>query len=415
MEQPLPVVLATGSSGGEGDAPSARISQPVQPAGPLKTALWQRRNSAALPKLACLSPVAREEASQLAQESSQKSIRNFEIQRLLGQGALCAVHLAKRRSDGESVALKVMRTDDPEVQATAEKEFNLLRSFDHPNIVGAQDYWAGGGCAVIVLDYFNGATLDDAIRRSPLGHFSEAQSRLLTACLLQAVDYLHQRRVVHRDIKPGNVLVSPGLDSLKLVDFNAAATVGTSWALSPTGTRSFAAPEVIRGGPPAESNDTWTVGVCLYFMLTGSFPQRRMKCHSMSALLAAAEQPVDFTGPQFDEVSNACKTFLGRCVRIEACDRPAPMTLLKDRWLVGREAGRVKFERLPLRAAVVPGEDTDEDSDPLGAFSDSCDDDEMPVLRTKSEAVGYDQVSPLPSRTESAPLQRFVLREAKID
>lgn len=350
-----------------------------------KPALWQRRHGAAAPKLTslCLNNPDKQ-ALKTPISGGCKSFTGFDIQRSLGHGALCAVHLARRRSDGEQVALKVMRTEDPEVRTTAEKEFSLLRSFDHPNIVRAQDYWVDGGCAVIVLDYFECTTLDAAVRGSPSGSFSEAQSKHLTACLLEAVDYIHKRRVVHRDIKPSNVLVSPGLGNLKLVDFNAAATIGISQALSPTGTRTFAAPEVISGGPPAESNDTWTVGVCLYFMLAGMLPQRRGQCHSISALRAAAKQPVDLTEPRFDKLSTFCKTFLGRCLCIEAYGRPAPMTLLEDRWLKGTEKKVVRFGRQqPSRATRCTSEEAHEDSDDVDLLGDSSEDDE-PMMKTKS-------------------------------
>lgn len=293
--------------------------------------------------------VVGEGGAQPAGEIGATPFIGYDVQRHLGQGAICNVYLASRRLDGELVALKVTRDDDPEAHQAAEREFKLLRAFRHPNIIMAHDYWVSEQRAVISLEYFESNTLDEAVRSNSPTCLSEPQARRLTRQLVKAVDHMHQKRVVHRDIKPSNLLVSLELKCLKLADFNAATEVGTLWALSPTGTKSFAAPEVIAGEPPAERNDTWSVGLCLYFMLVGAYPQRRDRCRSMTSLVAETKKPILFSGSCFDAVSPAGKEFLGRCLRIEVGHRPAPMTLLQDEWL------RQKLEREPyLVSHTVP-------------------------------------------------------------
>lgn len=329
---PCSPVLTTAPSSSRNDmAVDDACKVPQTPAA--DTSLYRRRALAAGLGLTKLRPIALpQDALRQSRQKDPDVFRNYDLKKELGHGKLCTVHLASRPSDSKDVALKVLRTDDAEALKMAETEFRMLRSFNHPNIVGAYDYWVSGGCAVIVLEYFDSVTLDVAVRKNPHGHLGEAQSKSLTSCLLKGIDYLHRNRVVHRDIKPGNVLVSQAHD-LKLVDFNAAARVGASLAaLSPTGTRSCASPEVLAGEPPSESNDVWAVGCCLFFMLVGAFPQGRERCRSARSLAAAAQQPVDLTGARLEDLTLECKLFLQQCLQIKACARPAPMTLLKHEW-----------------------------------------------------------------------------------
>merc|ERR1719223_866869 len=125
------------------------------------------------------------------------------------------------------------------------------------------------------MELFDGAPLDEAVRRSPSKCFSEAHARILFVQLLQAIDHLHQRAILHRDVKAQNVLVanSIGVPDLRLVDFNIACRIADG-SLTATGTRDYAAPEMFAGGSASEASDIWAAGLCLQFMLAGRLPRR---------------------------------------------------------------------------------------------------------------------------------------------
>jgi len=267
-------------------------------------------------------------------DKQERLRREYEIMEAVGQGTTSVVSRAVRRSDGRQVALKTLRSDDPEILSHASKEFELLRQLKHPNIIQALECITFTGHATLIMDYFPGSELLEAVHRQPQKHLPEVVVGPLVSALLQAVDYLHQHRIVHRDIKPQNILVSLNLDDLRLVDFNTAHCLREGRPLTPTGTEIYAAPEVVQGESPSEQSDIWSVGLCAYFMLCGNLPQRRTHAaSSRSVLRKRAATPVAFDHPEWCYMSDSCKTMLSRCLALRPSERPAPMTLLQDAWL----------------------------------------------------------------------------------
>merc|ERR1719161_2562394 len=101
------------------------------------------------------------------------------------------------------------------------------------------------------MEWIDGSSLEDAVKRSPGVRLQEADARLLFSQLIGAIDYIHQRRIVHRDVKVQNILVSMNLRDLKLIDFNTARFLSEGVSLTMTGTKAFWAPEVLLGEPPS--------------------------------------------------------------------------------------------------------------------------------------------------------------------
>lgn len=221
---------------------------------------------------------------------------NYEVIKVIGQGSMSTVHKARRREDDEIVAIKQVRTDDEELLNVTQREFDLLRELQHPRIIRAYECFQTKGGIVLVMEYFDGENLAQAVSDAPCRRFHEETAWPLYWKLLEAVAFLHQCGIVHRDVKPDNVLVSNGLDDLRLADFNTANRTSDSGDMTMTGTWVYAAPEVIHGQSPGVSNDVWAVGLCFYFMLSGKLPQKRHRIYSVEELAKTVSDRVCVEG-----------------------------------------------------------------------------------------------------------------------
>ena len=198
----------------------------------------------------------------------------YRIIRRLGQGGMARVFLAQDESLHREVAIKVLadrHSDDPHFIERFQREARAAARLNHPNIVQVYDQ-SQGGMSFIVQEYVEGETLKDLIRReSPL-----EPRRAITIALqiLAALRVAHQQGVIHRDVKPQNILMQPD-GKVKVADFGIASAGGDTEmteAGSIVGTAQYLAPEQARGltvGPPA---DLYSVGIVLYEMLSGRVP-----------------------------------------------------------------------------------------------------------------------------------------------
>ena len=192
----------------------------------------------------------------------------------LGQGGMARVFLAQDESLHRQVAIKVLadrHSDDPHFIERFQREARAAARLNHPNIVQVYDQSQTTGMSYIVQEYVEGETLKDLIRReSPI-----EPRRAITIALqiLAALRVAHQQGVIHRDVKPQNILVQPD-GKIKVADFGIASAGDTEMteAGSIVGTAQYLAPEQARGlsvGPPA---DLYAVGIVLYEMLSGRVP-----------------------------------------------------------------------------------------------------------------------------------------------
>jgi len=254
----------------------------------------------------------------------------------LGQGRTGVVYAAKRKEDGRDVAIKVMRMQDEELLDMARKEFDLLRGMDHPRIVRALDFFTYSCGAVLVMDHFPGKTLKVAVEQAPLGRFQEGCACAVFAALLEALRHLHERGVVHRDVKSENVLVSADLTDLRLVDFNTADHVVQDGMLSMLGTADYMPPEVLLGEELTEGMDIWAAGLCLHLMLCGSLPLERNMFRSHAAfgngIRTALRTNAPLCGPSwaFLDLSPPCTDVVRRCLEVDPYERPRAADLLSN-------------------------------------------------------------------------------------
>lgn len=267
-------------------------------------------------------------------KETEKLEAQYEMFESLGQGSASVVFRARRRIDDKEVALKSTRTVDNELIDMARAEYAVLKDLDHPNIIRVYDFLVVSDRAVLVMEYFDCVSLEKTVRMAPGRHLPESFACDLFRMLLQAIDYLHQRRVLHRDVKADNCLVNKDWTDIRLADFNVARRLAEGGSLTMTGTQEYAAPEVLSGESPSETSDIWSAGLCLHLMLCGQLPRRRDQFPNLAEFLTAVlERPPVLEGPKWQGISEPCKSTLRRCLEIRKSQRPAAMTILEDEWL----------------------------------------------------------------------------------
>lgn len=259
----------------------------------------------------------------------------FDVQEALGQGTTGVVFRAYRRSDRQQVALKIMRMYDEELLNIARQEYELLRSVSHPNIIRALDFFTYSMGAVLVLDHFDGINLEATVANAPNNCLEETTARVLFGALVAAVAYLHERSIVHRDIKAPNILVSHDLSDLRLVDFNTAQRVLEGGALTMTGTVDYLPPEVLLGDSLSQSSDMWAAGVCLHFMLSGTMPVERRMFSSRHCYAQAFFTQRDslLSAAKWQRVSGQCKAVVRNCLEVDPQMRATGAQVLASDWL----------------------------------------------------------------------------------
>lgn len=198
----------------------------------------------------------------------------YKKEKRIGKGHFSDVFIASDRATGDKFAVKVIKKDKNDMEKSKKfirREVKVLSTTDHPNLVRAVDFFSSSGKPHIVMEYVAGGSLRDLIRKR--GYLSEPEARPVVSGVLAGLAYLHERNIVHRDMKPENVLMVRE-DWPKITDFGLATFLDKEDRNihSMVGTPSYVAPEVIRNVPYGPPADVWSCGILLYFMLSGERP-----------------------------------------------------------------------------------------------------------------------------------------------
>ena len=218
-----------------------------------------------------------------------RRIGNYEIVSVVGRGSFATVYLARCELDGQSFALKVLspeRERDLDVRARFISEGRVCASLAHPNVVRAHAVIENGGEVAIVLDHVSGGSLREWLDRTP-GTLSASSTRKVALALLSALTHAHSSGVIHRDIKPDNILLrrndDDSLDPV-LADFGIAKLSGdlkraasrSTVDGSRMGTYVYMAPEQLRGASNVDHRaDQYALAIVLIELLTGTVPYDR--------------------------------------------------------------------------------------------------------------------------------------------
>ncbi|PZS02438.1 MAG: hypothetical protein DLM69_04050 [Candidatus Chloroheliales bacterium] len=205
-----------------------------------------------------------------------KKLGKYEVEGVIGAGGMASVYRARDTTLGRIIAIKVLDpalAEDPIAVERFNREAVTAARLQHPNIVAIYDVRQEGPYHYIAMRYVPGETLRDIITRDAPLTLSRTVTLLRPVAL--ALDYAHETGIVHRDIKPGNIIVNPHTGEVVLTDFGIARAQDQSHLTAVgmvMGTADYLSPEQVRGEEATASSDNYALGIVTYEMLTGNPP-----------------------------------------------------------------------------------------------------------------------------------------------
>ncbi len=293
---------------------------------------------------------------------SGKSFGNVTIGELIARGGMAEVYRGIHTMLRRDVAVKIMRDhveDDPETRARFEREARAIAKLEHPNIIRIHDYNLLDGRPCLVMDLVEGASLGNYLkaiqkRGEKLPH--ETIARLL-ASIAAAIDHAHQKNVVHRDIKPGNILLRASTGSINaseplpgdvepvLTDFGLVRLLDSQTQTSTgtvSGTPAYMSPEQARGEKVDHRTDIYSLGVVLYEMLAGNVPFDAES--SFGVLMKHLSEPP----PPIEGISPSLQAVINRALSKDPARRFPSASALAKEFQTALVSGEVSAETQKL-------------------------------------------------------------------
>jgi formylglycine-generating enzyme required for sulfatase activity/tRNA A-37 threonylcarbamoyl transferase component Bud32 len=260
------------------------------------------------------------------------TLGNYQLLELIGSGGMGRVYRAVHQRLKKTVAVKLVAPGlvrTPEVRQRFHREMEAVGRLTSPHIVTAHDAAEADGRDFLVMEFVEGETLSQIVQdRGPMTIHDALDATLQAA---RGLDHAHSAGIVHRDVKPGNLLrtadgsikvLDLGLASFQSGESNTCSLTATGNAIM--GTAAFMAPEqAIRSADADERADVYSLGCTLFFLLTGKFPYDADT--AMGMLAAHRERPTPSVRVQRGECPAAVDAFVGRMLAKKPHDRPATM------------------------------------------------------------------------------------------
>ncbi|HEL4824497.1 TPA: Stk1 family PASTA domain-containing Ser/Thr kinase [Clostridioides difficile] len=247
----------------------------------------------------------------------------YEIIRKIGDGGMAFVYEAKDRLLNRTVALKVLRpefVDDDEFLTKFKREAEAVASLSHPNIVNVYDVGEDGKVHYIVMEFVDGKNLKEIIQDE--GILDEYTALDITKQIAMALSAAHKKGIIHRDIKPHNILISNEGRVVKVVDFGIAKAVSNSTMTnigSIIGSVHYFSPEQAKGKFVTNNADLYSLGIVLYEMLIGKVPFRGDS--PISIALQHINDDIDFTSEEKVRIPQSVRTTIKKLTEKSSADR----------------------------------------------------------------------------------------------
>jgi serine/threonine-protein kinase len=305
----------------------------------------------------------------------------YELGQKLGSGGMATVYEAHDKLLDRPVAVKLLRSDALS-EHTARQRFSAearaTASLTHPHAVAVYDVNSGDEQPFIVMELVRGRTLEDVLNDT--GRLDDAQAIAVGSQVLTALHAAHRRGLVHRDVKPANILLPDGvvptrpdeLPGVKLADFGIAkavtdATVGLTRVGQVIGTPKYLSPEQVKGERATPQSDLYATGVVLYEMLAGRPPFERDSALGL-ALAHREDEPPPLSDLRPD-LNPALVAVVHRALSKDPADRPADANEMRDALIAAARAprGTQLLDDAAASTQVVPPAGPIGPTEPVGA------------------------------------------------
>ena len=248
----------------------------------------------------------------------------YEIKEVIGKGKFGVVNLGIHRKTGQQVAIKILNKEN--IKSIEDKELvhieiGILKLCHHPNIVRLLDHLENTDYIYIVTEYIEGGTLGQYFKKKKF-NFSERQAMNIMSQLASGVKYLHQYGIVHRDLKPDNIMITQQNEFgvIKIMDFGLSKIVSPNEKMvEGYGTLSYVAPEVLLRTPYNKEVDIWSMGVILFYMLSGKLPFRGTKEQEVAEKIVYDQ--LEFDEDDWETRSQKVQDLITCCLQKKAEDR----------------------------------------------------------------------------------------------
>ncbi len=295
-----------------------------------------------------------------------KQIGNYRVEDIpIGSGGMGEV-LRGVNKDGKPIALKKILpqfVSDFEYRIRIQAEINFLRQIKHPNVVKVYDQFLLDGNLYIVMELIDGKSLEDYVKEH--GPIPWSDAAVMMCNLLDTIQYVHEQKIIHRDIKPGNVMVKPD-NSLVLIDFGVAKNMAANQKSGGTvlgsviGTDGYMSPEQASGLSIDHRSDVYALGCVFFFMLTGQHAFGN--CDSD---IETQRSIVTGTFPRLDQYVRGIPSAIQ-----EVLDSAVEKNMMK-RYQSCREFREQLLKRLPASTLIKTGLESDDISVTIGR--EGCD------------------------------------------
>ena len=260
---------------------------------------------------------------------------DYEFGKQLGQGAYAIAKLAHHRPSKRTVAVKIyekFKLLDPHKRKAVSREIRILQKLRHPHILQFIDALDSAKQVYIVTEYISGGSLHGLLKKQPTRRLTEDVAKRLFKQICEGLKYLHERQVIHRDIKLENILLEGDNEdalTVKIIDFGFSTVVSPGKKIRVfCGTPSYMAPEIVNKTENIDTHtDVWAAGVVLFAMLAGSFPFKGINDRELYRNITKGVFHLQ------SSLSQQCKAFVQKLIEVDVIKRINMADAIRDPWL----------------------------------------------------------------------------------
>lgn len=260
-------------------------------------------------------------------KSSSKSSAQYQLKQVIGKGSYGIVYKAENKTTGQIVAIKEINYDNDDDLKEIMIEINLLKNLNHINIVKYHGFIQKMSNLYIILEYAAKGSLKTLMANRPEKCLSEAETKIYIRQTLNGLVYLHDKGVIHRDIKAANLLLDAN-NIVKLADFGVSTKVNNS-AMTLAGSLNWMAPEIITNKGASTISDIWSLGATVVELLTGKPPYHNLL--DINIYYAMENKDEQYYPPA--SLSDESKEFLKSCLQKNMFERSTAKDLLNHPWI----------------------------------------------------------------------------------